>query len=121
MSSSTHDVTKMVGIYKKLFLLLTVVTVLGIGIAFLHMPLWLAIVVALGIIVFKSKIVLDCFKHLLGGRQLLVMVFGLTAIFVLGLLLLPALNHEGYIVGTQDISKELQMQEKPMEGHHHGD
>ena len=121
MSSTTHDVSKMVGIYKKLFLLLTMVTVAGIGIAFLHMPVWLAIAAALGIMAFKSKIVLDCFKHLLGGRQVLVVVFGLTAIFVLGLLLLPVLNHHGYIVGTQDLSKELQMQEKPVEGHHHGD
>ena len=119
--SNTHDVGKMVDIYKKLFLLLTVVTAAGIGVAFLHMPVWLAVMFALVIIAFKSKIVLDSFKHLLTGRQLIVMVFGLTAIFALGLLVLPVLNHHGYIVGTEDISKELQMQEKPAQGHHHGD
>lgn len=118
MSSDTHDVPKMVGIYKKLFAALVIITALGIGIAFLRLPVWLAVAIAVGIIFLKGKVVLDAFKHLLAGRPALVITFTLTAILVAGLLLLPLLNHEGYIVGTQDISKQLQEQDKPAEAHH---
>ena len=119
MSSSNQDVSKMVEIYKKLFLVLAVITALGIGVAFLHMPVWLAIVVAFAIMAVKSKIVIDSFKHLIVGRNVIILLFGLTACFFLTLLLLPYFNHEGYITGTQDISKQVQAEEKPMvEGHH---
>ena len=121
MSGTQEDVLKMVGIYKKLFLVLTIITILGIGITFLHMPVWLAIVLAFGIIAIKSKVVIDAFKHLLTGRNVLILTIALTGVFLVALLILPLLNHEGYITGTKDISKELQMQEKPAEGHHHGD
>ena len=107
--------------WRWLFLTLVLITALGIGIAYLHLPVWLAVVIALGIILIKSKVVLDSFKSLLTGRHLIVITFLLTAFFVAGLLLLPFFNHEGYLVGTQDISKEIQMQEKSAEGHHHGD
>ena len=117
MSSSNADVPKMVRIYKNLFLFLVAITGLGIAIAYIHGPVWIAIAVALVIIVYKSKLVLDSFKHLLQGRHLLTIVFALTAIFVAGLLLLPVLNHEGFLLGTVDISKQLQMDEKPVEGH----
>jgi heme A synthase len=113
--SNAHEVSKMVEIYKKLFLLLIVVTAVGICLAFLRLPLWLAVIVAFAIMAFKGKIVLDSFKHLLTGRHVLVLTFGLTIIFFATLVILPLLNHEGQIVGTQDISKELQMQEKPAE------
>ncbi len=121
MSSNAHDVPKMVGIYKKLFVLLVAITFFGISVALLHIPLWIAVLIALSIIVLKSKIVLDSFQHLLVPRSALVILFGLTAVFFIVLLLLPLFNHQDRIVGTQDISKQLQMEEKPVEGHHHGD
>ena len=121
MSSSAHDVPKMVVVYKKLFLLIVLVTILGIGIAFAHLPVWTAILIALGIIAFKGTIVLDSFKPLLTGRHLIVMTFVLTGIFFMVLLILPFLNHNNRIVGTVDISKELQMQEQqPIEAKSHG-
>ena len=123
--SDTHNVSKMVGIYKKLFLVLAVVTAIGIGIAFLHLPIWLALVIAFGIMLVKGKVVLDSFKFLLAGRHVLIITFALTGIFFGLVVLLPLFSHEGPIVGTQDISKEIQMEqsiaaakEKPAEGHH---
>lgn len=124
--SDTHDVSKMVGIYKKLFIFLVLVTALGIGVAFVHLPVWLAILIALGIIAIKTKFVTDAFKHLLVGKNGLVILFALTAIFFLGLIILPLFNHNGQIVGTVDLSKEIQMQDAPTghdahtEGAQHG-
>ena len=115
--SDTHDVSKMVGIYKKLFLILALVTAVGIAIAFMRLPVWVAIVLALAIIAIKGKVVLDSFQHLLTGRNALIILFGLTAVFFVVLILAPVLNHSNYITGTQDISKELQAQQ-PAVGPH---
>ena len=116
--SEHPNVEKMVSIYMRLFLLLVSVTALGILLSALHMPVLASVFVALSIILFKSSIVYDAFKGLLVGKNILVLVFSMTGIFFLTLLLLPFFNHEGRIVGTVDISKEIQAQEKPMEGHH---
>jgi len=107
----------MVALYKKLFTILGVITALGIGIAFLHMPVWLAVVAAVVIIIVKGGVVVEVFKPLLATRPILVIVFGLTVFFVIGLIMLPVID-KGTIVGTQHIGKELQMQEKPAEVHH---
>lgn len=117
MSTDTHDVPKMVALYKKLFTILGVITALGIGMAFLHMPVWLAVVAAVAIIIVKGGVVVDVFKPLLATRPILVIVFGLTVFFVIGLIMLPVIN-KGTIVGTHDLSKEIQMQQQPVEVHH---
>ncbi len=118
MSSQTPDVTKMVAIYKKLFVLLATITLIGIGIVFLKLPIWIAVVVGLLIMAVKAKIVLDAFGHLLTGRYGLIILFGLTGVFFITLILLPLLNHEGYLVGTVDISKQIQMEAQPAAAHH---
>lgn len=117
-SSDTHDVSKMVTIYKKLFLVLVVITAVGIGIAYMKLPLWPALVIAFAIIAIKGKVVLDAFKHLLVGRNVLILTFGLTVIFFASLLILPVWQHHGAIVGTEDVSKEYQMQEPIKPGPH---
>ena len=102
----------------RLFLLLVSVTALGILMSALHMPVLVSVFTALSIILFKSSIVYDAFKGLLVGKNILVGVFLMTGFFFLTVLILPLLNQESRIVGTVDISKEIQAQEKPMEGHH---
>ena len=108
------NTSQMVGIYKKLFGLLSIITLAGIvAVYFFHIPVWLALVCGLVLIAVKSSIVLGSFKQFLAGRGIIVIVFSLTGILVLGLLLLPLFNHSDRLVGTQDISK----QQEP----HHGD
>ncbi len=119
-SSNSEDVSKMVVVYKKLFLVLAVITALGIGIAYLHVPVWVAILIAFIIMAIKGKVVIDAFKHLIVGRNLILVLFGLTAIFFVAVIILPLLNHEGYIVGTEDLSKQIQAETKPVETGHHG-
>ncbi|MBI3602572.1 MAG: hypothetical protein HY209_06760 [Candidatus Omnitrophica bacterium] len=121
MSSNPHDVPLMVSVYQKLFLWLSIITLIGIALAFLHISvLWLVIVLGIAFIITKGLIVFESFKSLLTGRHVIVIVFILTAIFVIGLLFLPVLNHHDYIIGTDDISKQLLMEQKD-EGPHHGD
>ncbi len=121
MSFNPCDMGGMVGIYKRLFLWLSIITLIGITIAVLHVPLlWFVVIVGIAFIIAKGVIVFESFKNLLTGRRLIVIVFILTAIFFVGLLFLPVLNHHDYIVGTEDISKQLLMEQKD-EGPHHGD
>jgi len=109
----------MVGIYTRLFGLLSVVTLAGIvAVYFFHIPVWVAVAVGLLLIVVKGAIVVDSFKQFMVGRKIIVMIFALTGIFVLGLVLLPLLNRRDSLVGTQDISKQIQMEIKEGGGHH---
>jgi hypothetical protein len=118
VTSEAHDVPKLVGIYKKLFTILVIVTLLGIGIAYLHMPVWLAITIALLIIFFKAAVVVDLFKQMLVGRWMLLLTFGLTLFFFAGLVLLPLFNHKAHITGAVDIGLEYDAAHKPAAGHH---
>jgi hypothetical protein len=112
-----HDVAPMVKTYKKLFLYLSIITVIGIAIAIMHPPVWFIIFVGLLFIVSKSFVVFESFKNLLTGRNLIVLVFIMTVIFVTGLVLTGVFENHTHIVGTQDISKQLMM-EQHEEGHH---
>ncbi len=121
---SSTDTNQMVVAYKKLFTILSVVTLIGISIIFFHLPLWIVFVAGFVLMIIKSKALIDAFKPLLAGRQLILILFGLTAVFFIAVLLLPVFNMNNHIVGTVDISKQLMMDEKPAEhggGAHHGD
>jgi hypothetical protein len=113
------SVKTMVGIYIRLFGLLSVITLAGItAVYFFHIPVWVAIVVGLVLIAVKGTIVVDSFKQFMAGRNIIVMIFALTGILVLGLVLLPLLNRSDLLVGTLDISKQIQMETKEGGGHH---
>lgn len=112
MEPHPHDVSPMVATYKRLFVILSLITLIGIAVAVVHVPLWVLLSLGLIFILVKSMTVYRSFKHLLIGRKLIVIIFVLTAIFVTGLLLLPVLNHQDSIVGTQDTSRPLMMEQK---------
>ncbi len=115
---SHQNTTETINLYKKLFLILVIITGVGIGITFLHIPPVIAIGLALAIIVVKSGIVYKTFKPLLNGKYSLIILFGLTIIFFIALLLLPAFNANNHLTGTVDISKQYALENPPQE--HHG-
>ena len=118
-NANLPNTSQMVGIYNKLFALLAVITLAGIAaVYFFHIPVWLVIVGGLALIAVKSTIVFDSFKQFLVGKNILIITFSLTGIFVLGLLLLPLFNHGNRIAGTVDTSKQILMEAK--EEPHHG-
>jgi hypothetical protein len=123
MSSSQEDVKPMIVTYKKLFITLSVITLVGIGLVLAHIPLWIILTVGLAFILLKSFIVFEAFKKLMLGRNAIIILFGLTIFFLAHLLLLPVLTHQGSIVGTEDTSKQLMMDEPAVPAHgegHHG-
>lgn len=112
MGFNPHDVSPMVAVYKRLFIILSLITLMGVAVAVVHVPVWVLLSAGLIFILIKGLTVYNTFKHLFTGRNLIVIIFILTAIFVIGLLLLPLLNHHDYLVGTQDTSRQLMMEQK---------
>lgn len=93
---SSHDdvdsIKKQTRAYIMVFGALMVLTVLTVGVAYLHMPVWLAIGVALVIALFKGTLVAGIFMHLFDERKLIYWVLALTVLFFLVLLFYPTLS-----------------------------
>lgn len=108
---SSENIKPLIATYKKLFLLLSVITLIGIGLVLLHVPVWLVLLAGFSFMLIKSAIVYNSFKNLLTGKNGLIVLFGLTAVFLIAVLILPFFNEQGQLVGTQDISKQLMMEQ----------
>jgi hypothetical protein len=109
--SNPHDVAPMVKTYKKVFVYLSIITVIGIIIALLHPPVWFIVVIGLIFIVSKSVIVYEAFKNLLAGRNLIIITFLLTACFVAGLVMTGIVEDKSHLIGTEDTQKALLMEQ----------
>ena len=79
--------------YISVFVALGVLTVLTVAVSYFHLPVVLAIAVALLIAIFKGSLVAGFFMHLLHERKLIYWVLIVTVIFFLFLLLYPTLWH----------------------------
>jgi cytochrome c oxidase subunit 4 len=90
--SHAQDIDKHVRTYIIVFVSLMVLTVVTVAVAFLQMPVWMAIAVALFIATIKGTLVACYFMHLISEKKLIYVVMGLTVFFFLGLLVLPALT-----------------------------
>ncbi len=109
MSSNTNT-DEMIKMYKRLFAVLGIMTLLGIAIVYVHFPVWAAVIVGLLIMAIKSKVVIDTFKTFITGRNSILIVFALTGIFFIVLLSLPLINQNNHIIGTEHTSYDLDLQ-----------
>jgi caa(3)-type oxidase subunit IV len=93
---SSHDdvesIKKRTRSYLVVFGVLMVMTLLTVGVAYLHMPPVLAIGIALAIALFKGSLVAGVFMHLFDERKLIYWVLLLTVAFFLVLLFWPTLS-----------------------------
>jgi cytochrome c oxidase subunit 4 len=90
--SHAREIDKHVRTYIIVFVSLMVLTVVTVAVAFLEMPVWMGIAVALFIASVKGTLVACYFMHLISEKKLIYLVMGLTVFFFVGLLLLPALT-----------------------------
>ena len=81
-----------VKIYIRVFLALAVLTVLTVGVSYLHLPLALAISVALIIATFKASLVATFFMHLNVERKIVMAILALTMFFFIFLLVWPTIS-----------------------------
>lgn len=93
MEHGHEDIKKHVKIYKMVFGALMLLTVLTVAVAYMHLPLALAVVVALLIASFKGTLVAGFFMHLFQEKPVILWTLLLTVFFFFVLLLIPVLSH----------------------------
>ena len=86
---SVAEIQKHVRTYIMVFVSLMVLTVVTVGVFFIHLPVKAAIAVALIIASIKASLVACYFMHLISEKKLILWVMALTVAFFAVLLLVP--------------------------------
>ena len=84
-----EDVRKHVRIYITVFAALAVLTVVTVAASYLHLPIAMAVALALVIATIKGSLVACYFMHLIGERKMIYATLGLTVVFFVVLMFLP--------------------------------
>ena len=91
------DIDRHVRVYLTVFVVLMALTIITVAISRLHLPVPIAVSIALLVAVIKGSLVACYFMHLISEKKLIYAVLVLTAVFFAALLALPAVTHEnGY-------------------------
>ena len=83
--------------YMIVFGTLLVLTVITVGVSYMHLEVHEAVMVALLIACFKASLVLLFFMHLISERQLIFVILAFTVAFFLVLLFLPILTNLNHV------------------------
>ena len=93
MAHSAEEVRKHVKVYLTVFAALSVLTVVTVGVSYLHIrSIAMTILIALFIATIKGSLVAGYFMHLVSEKQIIFWVLALTAVFFIVLMLLPVLT-----------------------------
>ena len=96
-SDHAADIDKHVRIYITVFVALMVLTIITVLIARVHLPIPIAISVAMLVAIIKGSLVACYFMHLISEKKLIYAVLALTAVFFVALLALPVVTvHDGF-------------------------
>ena len=90
---AADDIRSHVKTYYMIFGALMVLTVVTVGVSYFHLPVPLAIVVALIVATIKGSLVAMFFMHLKHERKLIYYVLALTVIFFIFLMFVPLLTN----------------------------
>ncbi len=94
MADSAAEIQKHVRTYLIVFVALAGLTVLTVGVSFIHFGTTGNIVVALIIATVKATLVATVFMHLISEKQFIYGVLSLTAFFFLVLMFIPRLVND---------------------------
>jgi len=97
VSHAAADIDKQVRGYMVVFGTLLALTVVTVGVSYMHLPLHTAVGVALAIACFKASLVLLFFMHLISERQLIFVILAFTVGFFMVLMFLPILTNLDHI------------------------
>ena len=96
-SDHAADIDKHVRVYITVFVTLMALTIVTVAISRLHLPVPIAVTVALLVAIVKGSLVACYFMHLISEKKLIYAVLVLTAVFFGALLALPSLTvSDGY-------------------------
>ena len=88
-SDHAVDIDKHVRIYITVFATLMVLTIVTVAVSRFHLPVPIAVSVALLVAIIKGSLVACYFMHLISEKKLIYAVLALTAVFFIALLALP--------------------------------
>lgn len=89
----SEDVREHIKLYYKIGGALLVLTLVTVGVSYIHFAVPLAIVIALIVALTKGSLVAGYFMHLIGERKSIYAALGLTVFFFIVLLLIPIFGH----------------------------
>jgi cytochrome c oxidase subunit 4 len=92
--AQTHavDIDKQVRRYMVVFVTLLALTIVTVGVSYMHLEVHEAVTLALIIACFKASLVFLFFMHLISEKRVIFIVLAFTAAFFLALLFLPVLT-----------------------------
>ncbi len=90
---AADDIRSHVKTYFMIFGALMVLTMVTVGVSYLHLPVAMAITVALVVATIKGSLVALYFMHLSHERKLIYYVLTLTAIFFIFMMFVPLLTN----------------------------
>jgi cytochrome c oxidase subunit 4 len=85
----TEDIRKHVRVYITVFVALAALTIITVGISYLHLPTHLAIILALIVASVKGTLVACYFMHLVSERRVIYWVLLIAFAFFVVLMMLP--------------------------------
>ena len=94
------DIRSHVKTYMMVFGALMVLTIITVGVSYVHLPVAGAVTVALIVATIKGSLVALYFMHLLHERKVIYWVLALTVIFFIFLMFVPLLTNSDKIPGT---------------------
>ena len=96
-SDHAVDIDKHVRIYISVFVALMVLTIVTVAVSRFHLPVPIAVTVALTVAIIKGSLVACYFMHLISEKRLIYAVLTVTAFFFIALLALPVVTvHNGF-------------------------
>src|SRR6516164_8380235 len=95
MDTTDHavDIDRHVRVYIMVFVTLMALTIITVAISRLHLPVPIAVTIALIVATIKGSLVAGFFMHLLSEKKVIYAVLGITVAFFVVLLFLPTLTH----------------------------
>jgi cytochrome c oxidase subunit IV len=99
-AQSVDDIKKSVKTYFMIFGALMVLTIITVGVSYVHLPVAAAVTVALIVATIKGSLVALYFMHLVHERKVIYWVLMLTVIFFIFMMFVPLLTNSNKIPGT---------------------
>jgi cytochrome c oxidase subunit 4 len=91
-ASDVESIRKQTRLYIGVFVTLMIMTILTVAVSYFHLPVVVAILIALIIASFKGSLVAAFFMHLSHERKVIYWLLLLTVVFFLALMFIPSLT-----------------------------
>lgn len=118
MGNTTHDSSKEVSNYLKVFGSLAVLTVITVAISNLKVGVALAVFLALVVATTKASLVASVFMHLNHEKKLIYLVLGFTVFFFVSLIVLMIGSNYSVPEGTRNLNMDYRVESKKGHGSH---